>query len=537
MVSSIKTFAFVGIEAIEVQVQVKISTGIVAFSIVGLPDKSLAESRERVIAAISSLGLALPGKRITVNLAPADLQKEGVHFDLPIAIGIMVEMGIITQESVNQYFILGELALDGSISSINGILAAAITANQKKLGLICPANNGTEAVWAGKDLEIIAPNNLLALINHLKGEENVPKPVIDSHNNNFIHKNNGDFAEVKGNIQAKRAVEIAASGNHNLLMIGPPGSGKSMISSRIPTILPPLKLTEILEINIIHSVSGKISGGKLITNRPFREVHHSCSMPAMVGGGTKAKPGEISLAHKGILFLDELAEFSQSTLESLRQPMESGKVDISRVNSHITYPADFQLIAAMNPCRCGYLGNPKKECRRAPVCGEEYQRRISGPIFDRIDIIINVEQIDPFDSTIFHKNDNSEDSASILARVVDARKFQQIRYQNHYKSSANNSVASNFNSNANEHSLNKDFLHEDSFILNGRLSGELLNKFCFIDPELTTVLQNISNKQQLSMRAINKILRVARTIADLEQSEDIAINHLLEASSYRYRGG
>jgi magnesium chelatase family protein len=217
--------------------------------------------------------------------------------------------------------------------------------------------------------------------------------------------------------------------------------------------------------------------------------------------------------------------------------MESGKVDISRVNSHITYPADFQLIAAMNPCRCGYLGNPKKECRRAPVCGEEYQRRISGPIFDRIDIIINVEQIDPFDSTIFHKNDNSEDSASILARVVNARKFQQIRYQNHYKSSTNNSEASNCNSNANEHSLKEDFLYEDSFILNGRLSGELLNKFCFINPELTTVLQNISNKQQLSMRAINKILRVARTIADLEQSEDIAINHLLEAASYRYRGG
>jgi magnesium chelatase family protein len=501
MVAKIKTLSFNGIDVAPIDVQVKISNGMSSFTIVGLPDKAVGESKERVRAAISSTGLSWPYKKITVNLAPADLQKEGSHFDLAIALGIMVEMGVLQQNIADDFFILGELSLDGSINAVNGIISAAIGANQHNLGIICPLENGAEAAWAG-NLPIIAAPNLMTLINHLKGEQILERPEVGKILEN---KKYPDLSDVKGQENPKRALEIAAAGGHNLLMSGPPGTGKSMLASRLLGILPPPELAEILEINMVHSVSGKITDGRLITSRPYREVHHSCSMPAMVGGGTKAKPGEVSLAHNGVLFLDELAEFPRQVLDSLRQPLETGNISISRVNSHTTYPANFQLIAAMNPCRCGYLGDASRECKKAPNCGEEYRNKISGPLLDRVDISVNVGQIDIFSAATLKSGESSE---VVLERVLKARKLQKERYDSEEEMK----------------NLPK---------INARIDGKTLEKFCKLDLECQKILQNSVQKMQSSMRGITRILRVARTIADLEGSEKINQNHLLEAISYR----
>ncbi len=501
MVAKVKTFSFVGIDVAVVDVQVKISPGMSSFTIVGLPDKAVGESKERVRAAISSTGLSWPYKKITVNLAPADLQKEGSHFDLAIALGIMIEIGVLEQKLVDDFFVLGELSLDGSINPIGGIISASIGANQRNSGIICPILNGREAAWAG-DLPIIAAPDLITLVNHLKGEQILERPETSTI---FADKKYGDLSEVKGQEIPKRALEIAAAGGHNLLMVGPPGTGKSMLASRLPSILPPCELEEILEINMIHSISGKILDGKLITSRPYREVHHSCSMPAMVGGGTKAKPGEVSLAHNGVLFLDELAEFPRQVLDSLRQPLETGDISISRVNSHITYPANFQLVSAMNPCRCGFLGDVKRECKKAPDCAVDYQNKISGPLLDRIDIVVNVGAIDIFSATTLPKGESSE---IILDRVLKARNLQKERYSNEEEMT----------------NLPK---------INAKISGKILEKFCELDSECQKILQTSVEKMQSSMRGITRILRVARTIADLERSEKIQQNHLLEAISYR----
>lgn len=492
MVAKIKTFSFAGIEVLPVDVQVKISPGSSNFTIVGLPDKAVGESKERVRAAISSTGLSWPYKKITVNLAPADLQKEGSHFDLAIALGIMIEIGVLRQESVEKFFVLGELALDGSIASVGGIISAAIGANERDCGIICPASNGREAAWAG-DLEIIAAPDILTLINHLKDEQVLSRPETTKI---FAPKDYPDLSDVKGQETAKRALEIAAAGNHNMLMVGPPGTGKSMLASRMPGILPPCNLEEILEINMIASVSGKLLDGKLITARPYREVHHSCSMPAMIGGGAKAKPGEVSLAHRGVLFLDELAEFPRQVLDSLRQPLETGEATISRVNSHITYPANFQLISAMNPCRCGFLGDAGRECKKAPLCGEDYKNKISGPFLDRIDIVVNVGMIDIFSA---QKMSGGESSEVVKQRVIDAREIQQQRQQK----------------------------------TNSEIDGKDLEIFCELDLAGQKILQNFAQKMHSSMRGITRILRVARTIADLEHEEKINSRHLLEAASYR----
>ena len=501
MVTKIKTLSFAGIDVAPIDVQVKISPGMASFIIVGLPDKAVGESKERVRAAITSTGLSWPYKKITVNLAPADLQKEGSHFDLAIALGIMIEIGVLAQETVDEFFVLGELALDGAIGAVSGIISAAIGANQKKCGIICPKENGAEAAWAG-DLKIIAAPDLLTLINHLKGEQILERPKTTRI---FEEKTYPDLSDVKGQDNAKRALEIAAAGGHNLLMVGPPGTGKSMLASRLPGILPPLNLEEILEINMIQSVSGKIAEGKLTTARPFREVHHSCSMPAMVGGGARVKPGEVSLAHNGVLFLDELAEFPRQVLDSLRQPLETGNVSIARVNSHITYPANFQLVAAMNPCRCGYLGDSKRECKKAPICGEDYKNKISGPLLDRIDLVVNVGQIDIFSLS---ESKKGETSKIVGDRVLKARNLQKKRYESEIEM-------------------------QNSPKINSRIDGKILEKFCELDDESQKILQNSVQKMQSSMRGITRILRVARTIADLEESEKINKNHLLEAISYR----
>ena len=502
MVAKTKTFSFSGIDAAPVDVQVKISNGNPFFSIVGLPDKSVGESKERVRGAITSTGLSWPFEKITVNLAPADLQKEGGHFDLAIAIGIMVEMGVLPQYLIDKYFIMGELSLDGSVNSVAGIISSAITANQMGCGIICPQANGKEAVWAG-DVEIIATPDIISLVNHLKGEQILNRP---ENFQNFQNNKYPDFADVKGQEHAKRAIEIGASGGHNILMIGSPGSGKTMLASRIPSILPDLELMEMLEINMIASVSDKINDGKLITSRPFREVHHSCSMPAMVGGGVRAKPGEVSLAHNGVLFLDELAEFPRQVLDSLRQPLENQEITISRANSCATYPANFQLIGAMNPCRCGFLGDAIKECKRAPLCGEEYKNKISGPLLDRIDIVVEVGQFDFFAGQ--ENNLKSESSEVIKQRVSAVRDLQKQRFSQ-FEELQNISM------------------------LNSKIEGKFLDKFCKIDEDLQNILQNFVVKNRTSIRGITRILRVARTIADMENCEEIGKRHLLEAVSYR----
>lgn len=501
MVAKVKTFSFIGIDVAKVDVEVKIAPGMSGLTIVGLPDKAVGESKERVRAAITSTGLEWPYKRITVNLAPADLQKEGSHFDLAIALGIMIEMGILPQNSVENFFALGELSLDGSLNSVGGIISAGIGANQRNSGIICPKANGAEAAWAG-DLDIIAADNILTLINHLKGEQLISRPETSRIKNNKTYP---CLSDVKGQDTAKRALEIAAAGGHNLLMVGPPGTGKSMLATRLPGILPDCSLEEILEINMIASISGGLVDGALITNRPYREVHHSASMPAMVGGGMRAKPGEISLAHNGVLFLDELAEFPRQVLDSLRQPLESGSVSIARVNSHITYPANFQLIAAMNPCRCGYLGDEARQCKKAPICGEDYKNKISGPLLDRIDLVVNVGQMDVF---ALKNMAPSEDSKTVKARIIAVRDLQNSRYE------------------AEEEMQN-------TTKINSKINGKILEKYCALDEESQKILQKSVEKNHSSMRGINRILKVARTIADLEKSTNIKSHHLLEAISYR----
>ncbi len=499
MQARINTIALSGMEVLDVDLQLQMSAGIPSFMIVGLPDKTIAESKERVRAAFEAIGIAFPAKKITINLAPADLLKEGSHFDLAIATALLCAMQILPQEELLHYIVLGELGLDNKLMPVNGILPVALHAAAQDKGLVCPFIQGSEAAWSGLK-DIVATPSLLSLINHFKGTQVLPYPSKKMYQGKTSEL---DLADVKGQESAKRALEIAAAGAHNMLMVGPPGSGKSMLASRLTSILPPLSASEALETCMIHSISGKLKNGELNFDRPYRTPHHSASMPSLVGGGKKAMPGEISLAHNGVLFLDELPEFNRAALEALRQPLETGVVTVSRAEYHHTYPAKFQLVAAMNPCKCGYFGQKGQECAKAPKCALEYMSKISGPFLDRIDIHVSVPPVSPWD--IFEK-EKGESSKVILERVKKARKIAEERFKS---------------------------FGATNLLTNSQLSGDLLEDAVNLEPGARELLVRFADKMKLSARGYHRVLKVARTIADLQNEKNVLKMHVAEALNYR----
>ena len=500
MVSRVRTVAFQGIEAVPVDVQVMVAPGKVGMHIVGLPDKAVAESRERVQAALHASGLSMPAKKVTINLAPADLPKEGSHYDLPIALGLMASLGAIPGDALASYVVLGELSLDGTIATVAGALPAAIGANAVGKGLICPFDCGPEAAWAGADIDILAPRSLIAIANHFRGTQVLSRPEARVQ---AAAENLPDLADIKGQESARHALEVAAAGGHNLLMVGPPGSGKSMLAQRLPSILPALQPRELLEVSMIASIAGELGGGKLTDRRPFRAPHHSASMAAMVGGGLRVRPGEVSLAHNGVLFLDEFPEFSPQTLDALRQPLEAGECMIARANHRVTYPARIQLVAAMNRCRWGVAGEPGYRCARGPRCQSDYQARISGPLLDRIDLRIEVPAVSAGELI---RPGRAEASASVAARVLAARTVQQARLER---------------------------LGAGALATNAHCPTALIEEIAAPDPGGLALLRDASEKFGFSARAYHRVLRVARTLADLDQAETVGRIHLAEAISYR----
>ncbi len=494
---SLNSIIFNGMDATRIDVQVQLSTGLAKpeFNIIGLADRAVKESAERIRNVLSALNLSMPPKRLTVNLSPADVEKSGSHFDLPILCGILCAIGILPEQELGKYVIIGEVGLNGAILKTDSVLPASVWANEHGMGIICPGDQGAEARWAGHT-NILAPFHVLELINHFKGTQILPLPQMA--NTTVTAPQKIDMAEVHGQAAAKRALEIAAAGGHAMLMVGPPGSGKTMLASRLPTILPEMTPGEILETSIIYSIAGQLNGQSLVTTRPFRSVHHTSSAVSLAGGGADARPGEISLAHNGVLFLDELPEFNRTTLEILRQPMEAGKIMIARARRTATYPARFQLIAAMNPCPCGHLGNAALACSRAPRCAEAYQNKISGPLLDRIDLHVDVDPVNPWEMN----QDNTapaETSAQIRARVVAARNRQLARQG----------------------------------VANAQLDGAALDAVAQLSDELTKFLNSAAEKMGMSARGYNRIRRIARTIADLRGAENIEMADLAEALSYR----
>ena len=500
MVATVATVAYLGLEARGVEVQCQLVAGLPNFIVVGLPDKAVAESRERVRNAIAAIGLSLPPKRITVNLSPADLPKEGSHIDLPIAMALLCAMGVVDAEALAGYCVVGELALDGRIAQSPGVLLAALHAGSNNLGLICPAAQGSEAAWAA-NVEVLAARDLIGLLGHLKGTGLLPAPVPGEVEPPRVA---ADLAQVKGQEIAKRALEIAAAGGHNLLMVGPPGAGKSLMASCLPGILPPLTPAEALEVSMVASVAGTLTGGRISRARPYRAPHHSASMAALVGGGLRVRPGEVSLAHLGILFLDELPEFQRAALDSLRQPLETGEVTVARANAHVAFPARVQLIAAMNPCRCGHLSDPALACSRAPKCAADYQAKVSGPLLDRIDLHVEVEAVTAADLVL---PPPAEGSTEVAARVAAARAIQTAR-----SDGAGGGAPTN-----------------------AQLEGTALDTVAGPDEAGRALLAEAAAAMRLSARGYTRVLRVARTIADLAGAETVGRIHVAEALSYRRR--
>jgi magnesium chelatase family protein len=491
------TVAFEGIEARMVEVQCAVAPGIPAFSIVGLPDKAVSEARERVRSALSSMAIALPSKRITINLSPADLPKIGSHFDLPIAVALLAALEIIPADDAEKTVALGELSLNGNLVPVLGALPAAMAAASEDRTLLCPYACGPEAALVGT-ANVIAARTLADVIRHYNGQSVIapsrPGEVTQA-------AQARDLSEVKGQERAKRAIEIAAAGRHHLLMVGSPGSGKSMLAARIPGILPPLTPSEALETSMIHSVSGLLDEGGISRERPFREPHHTASMAAIVGGGRGAKPGEISLTHNGVLFMDEFPEFPRTVLETLRQPIETGEVVVARANAHVKYPCRFMLVAAANPCKCGYLTDPARACSRAPICGEDYMGRISGPLMDRFDLRVEVP---PVAFTDLDLPQDGESSEVVRDRVKMARAAQATRYA--------------------------DVTHVR---VNADAEGKVLEDFATPDAEGRALLTRVAERFGLSARGYHRVLRVARTIADLDGEADVRQPHVAEAVSYR----
>ncbi len=497
MIARAYTVAFEGVEARSVEVQCAVTPGMPAFSIVGLPDKAVSEARDRVRTALSSMAIALPSKRITVNLSPADMPKEGSHFDLPIALSLLAALEIIPKDAIESTCALGELSLDGALVPVIGALPAAMAAAEEDRMLLCPKASGAEAAWVGA-AQVIGAASLGEVVRHFTGQAPLPPAEPGEVITDATAR---DLRDVKGQERAKRALEIAAAGRHHLMMVGPPGSGKSMLSSRLPGILPPLSAAEALETSMIHSMVGLLDEGGICRTPPFREPHHTASMAAIVGGGRRAHPGEISLAHNGVLFMDEFPEFPRTVLETLRQPIETGEVMVARANAHVKYPCRFMLVAAANPCKCGYLSDPGRACTRAPICGEDYMGRISGPLMDRFDLRVDVPPVAFTDLDLPASGDTS---ATVADWVATARAVQQSRYA-----------------------------ARPDMRLNADAEGEVLEEVARPDAEGRALLTRVADRFGLTARGYHRVLRVARTIADLDGSSDVRRPHMAEAISYR----
>ncbi len=504
MVNKVTTAAVIGLNAYKVSVETDVLNGLPAFCIVGLPDAAINEARDRVRSAIKNSGFTFPAKRVVINLAPADLKKEGSNFDLPIAVGILTEEGVLEEEKLNDYAFIGELSLDGTLRGITGVLPLVLGLKEAGLkNIFVPKVNASEAALAG-DVNILGAYCLGDVINHFM--ENKIKPTFIDINTyltegakqEYIY----DFKDVKGQQKAKRALEIAAAGGHNILMTGSPGSGKTLMAKCFASILPPLELQEALELTKIYSICGLLSHDEpLMTKRPFRAVHHTASTNGIIGGGSNPKPGEITLAHRGVLFLDEMIEFPRNVLEVLRQPLEDGEIVISRAKHSIKYPAKFMLLGAMNPCPCGYLGDKEKQCTCSEFQISRYQSRLSGPLLDRIDLQVEVPRLTA--EELLNTQPSNESSANIRKRVVEARKIQAERYKT------------------------------DGILTNSELTSKLIKKYCKIDKNSTELLKIAAVKYQLSGRRYDRVLKLARTIADLSGSTEILQTHLMQALQYR----